>query len=283
VDVNTDGDPGHSAEPPDALSPAVRRLWAQSARPRRGPKPALTLDQIAEAATQIADAEGLAAVSMARVAEALGYSSMALYRYVSSKEELLGLMADAVASPPPDLSSLDGWRARLERWTLAQLEMVLQRPWYLDLPLASALPGPRRTMWIEAAFAALADVAVDVDTKFRIVGLLAQHVLGEARVELDGRRAAAEIVRRVSGLPADTPDADLDPQALAAANPYAGLELLFARLADPARYPALSAALRGFSPEPGSPGTSWQAEVTRTLAIVLDGIEVLVLRHTEPA
>ncbi len=49
------------------------------------------------AAVDLADAEGLPAVSMARVAEALGYSPMALYRYVESKDELLVLMADAAA------------------------------------------------------------------------------------------------------------------------------------------------------------------------------------------
>jgi hypothetical protein len=159
--------------------------------------------------------------------------------------------------------------------------MVLQRPWYLELPLASSLPGPRRAMWIEAAFAALAEVHVDVETKFRIVGLLAQHVLGEARVQVESRRAAAGIVRRAAGVPADTPEADLDPAAIQAANPYASLELVFARLADPARFPALSAALGGITPAESGPsfGGGWEAEATPTLAIVLDGIEVLIDRH----
>ena len=62
---------------------------------RRGRKPSLTLADITRAAVELADAEGLAAVSMARVAERLGNSTMALYRHVKSKDELLLLMSDA--------------------------------------------------------------------------------------------------------------------------------------------------------------------------------------------
>ena len=64
-------------------------FWAPRPRPTRGPKPALTLGQIADAAIAVADAEGLAAVSMQRVAADLGYTKMSLYRYLPGKAELV--------------------------------------------------------------------------------------------------------------------------------------------------------------------------------------------------
>src|SRR5690606_41224667 len=94
------------------LPPVIARLWGRSAPPRRGPKPALSVERIVRAAVDLADAEGLAAVSMARVAESLGDSSMALYRYVEGKDELLVLIADAGAEAPtlPPLPER-AWRA----------------------------------------------------------------------------------------------------------------------------------------------------------------------------
>ena len=69
-------------------------FWAPRPRPTRGPKPALTLGQIADAAIAVADAEGLAAVSMQRVAADLGYTKMSLYRYLPGKAELVAAMIE---------------------------------------------------------------------------------------------------------------------------------------------------------------------------------------------
>ncbi|SMF15795.1 TetR family transcriptional regulator [Cellulosimicrobium cellulans J34] len=262
------------------LPPVIARLWGRSAPPRRGPKPALSVERIVRAAVDLADAEGLAAVSMARVAESLGYSSMALYRYVESKDELLVLMADAVAESltlPPHPEG--DWRAGLEAWTRAQIEGVLARPWYLDLPLTTAPVGPHRLRWIDRAFAMLEPLGLTMDETLQIVGLLAQHVLGEGRVQVETRRAAAETVRSAQGLPGDTPERDLDERALAAANPYADYELVLSRLADPETYPALTRALTTWEPAPAAPDDR-ESDVGFGLDIVLDGIEAFVARRT---
>src|SRR3954452_1003238 len=92
-------------------------LWQQRARPTRGPKPALTLDQIAEAAIAIADAEGLAAVSMQRVAADLGYTKMSLYRYLPGKNELVAAMIERALQPPPAVTG--PWREALTGWATA--------------------------------------------------------------------------------------------------------------------------------------------------------------------
>ena len=91
------------AEESTALPAGVRLLWGLD-KPRGGdPSLRFSLDEVVAAAIEVADTEGLAAVSMARVAQQLGSSTMALYRYVASKDDLLLLMSDAAIGPPPVL------------------------------------------------------------------------------------------------------------------------------------------------------------------------------------
>ena len=83
------------------LPASIEAAWGIRERPRKGPKPGLSLPRIVEAAISVAERDGLAAVSMSRVAAELGASTMSLYRYVSAKDELLMLMADAAYGAPP--------------------------------------------------------------------------------------------------------------------------------------------------------------------------------------
>lgn len=80
-----------------------------------GPKPTLSIEQIARTAVDIADAEGFDAVTMQRVAGQLDYTKMALYRYVASKNELIAAMIEAAVGDPPDLT-LSGAKTRSWCW-----------------------------------------------------------------------------------------------------------------------------------------------------------------------
>ncbi|MBK3547134.1 TetR/AcrR family transcriptional regulator, partial [Streptomyces sp. MBT60] len=82
------------------IARSLELLWGTGERPSRGPKPGLTLDRIVTAAVAVADAEGLAAVSMRRLSTELGTGTMSLYRYVPGKSELLDLMFDRVLGEP---------------------------------------------------------------------------------------------------------------------------------------------------------------------------------------
>src|SRR6202012_203739 len=98
-------------QPPPDLPASVRAAWGRGDRPTRGPKPGLSLERIVDAGVRVADAEGLARGSMARVAQELGASTMSLYRYVAAKDELLGLMVDAAWGEPPPAEAGDDRRA----------------------------------------------------------------------------------------------------------------------------------------------------------------------------
>ncbi|WP_129789456.1 TetR/AcrR family transcriptional regulator [Promicromonospora panici] len=263
--------------PETELPAAVQRLWGAVAPRRRGPKPALSAARIVQAALELADAEGLAAVSMARIAEAVGYTPMALYRHVAGKEELLILMSDAVAADLPVLPAEGGWRAGLEAWTRAQIELGISRPWMLELPLSAAPPGPNRVRWLDQAFGVLRSIELPPDEKLAVVGLLAQHVLGEARVHIESRRAAVQQVRREAGLTDATPESELDPAAINAANPYADFETVLARYADPTTYPNL---FESFATWPENPTTApSDDDIAFGISIVLDGIEAYLRRR----
>ena len=82
------------------LPPGLDLLWGRRERGKRGPRAGLSADAIVAAAVRVADAEGLEAVSMARVAKELGFTTMSLYRHVSGKDELLQMMWDASAQVP---------------------------------------------------------------------------------------------------------------------------------------------------------------------------------------
>src|SRR4051812_50195310 len=110
------------------LPPDVALLWGRRPSGRRGRRPTLGVEEITAAAVRIADAEGLGAVSMARVAKELGNSTMALYRHVESKDELLLLMSDAALEPPPDLTPAGDWRGRAPRGGVAGLGGVGHHP-----------------------------------------------------------------------------------------------------------------------------------------------------------
>src|SRR2546430_15912316 len=97
---------GESAH--DEQAGTVELLWGLRERPTRGPKPALSIERIAAAAVAVADVEGMAAVSMQRVASELDFTKMSLYRYVTGKDELIAAMIEAAGGGPPDPSEGPG-------------------------------------------------------------------------------------------------------------------------------------------------------------------------------
>jgi AcrR family transcriptional regulator len=110
---------------------------------RSGRRPALDLDRVVAAAIELADAEGLPAVSMRRVAGELGVAPMTLYGHVSGKGGLAELMADAVlADLYPDGAPTGNWRARLDAVARANVELFRRHPWAVPLAGGRTPPGP---------------------------------------------------------------------------------------------------------------------------------------------
>jgi len=150
----------------------------------RGRPPAYTRDQVVEAAIRIADAEGLPAVTMRRVATEIGAGAMSLYTYVPTRERLLDLMVDRVGAGTRPVEITGDWRADLLALAGAQRALMLTHPW-----LPAALPnrqltGTNTLAYLERGLAALAPTGLDGPTKMEIIalitGFVAAYVLGEA-------------------------------------------------------------------------------------------------------
>src|SRR5436190_5859938 len=127
ADFSGGGDPSRS----------IALLWGVTGPGRRGPKPSRSVDEVVAAAVAIADAEGLAALSIRRVADALGLSPMSLYTYVPSKAELVDLMLDRVAGEEAaaDAPAPDGrnWRRQLEQLARGRWAMAQRHPWLMQV------------------------------------------------------------------------------------------------------------------------------------------------------
>lgn len=128
--------------------PAVLAIaWGMVVAPSRGPKRELSHESIVDAAVEIADEEGLSAVTMQRVAGVFGFTTMALYRYVASKDDLRMLMLDRLSAEVGDaiVDSTD-WRSGLRDWAVAVRDCYSRHPWLVSLAGASAdslrVPSP---------------------------------------------------------------------------------------------------------------------------------------------
>ncbi|HVW40516.1 MAG TPA: TetR/AcrR family transcriptional regulator C-terminal domain-containing protein [Amycolatopsis sp.] len=163
-------------------------LWGTGQRPRRGPKPALSVAKLAEVAIGIADAEGLDAVSMQRVAGALGYTTMSLYRYVPAKEQLIEVMADRAAGAPPEPGTGD-WRSEVERWVREMWAIYAAHPWLLHVKLSGPPMGPGQLAWFDAGLRALSGSGLPGDEMVMAFLFLNGAVRELARVIGDIARA----------------------------------------------------------------------------------------------
>jgi len=155
---------------------------ARRARTTQQPQRPSMRESVVRAAVQIADAEGLAALSMRRLAGELGVPTMSLYRHVADKEELILLMLDSVfvGNPAPDPPP-DGWRAQLEALARLQWQMYREHPWLAQaVSFTRPLLAPNAMAHTEWAMRALDDCGLDEHTTFIAAVTVANYVRGTA-------------------------------------------------------------------------------------------------------
>lgn len=245
----------HGADPRRSLA----LLWGRQEAGKRGPKARFTADDVVAAAIAIADADGLEALSMRRVADALGVSPMSVYTYVPSKAELVDLMFDRALGATDDPGAeVVGWRERLafiarERWALVE-----RHPWFLDLALHRPPLGPNVLKKVETMMDALGGMGLPDEDIGHVAEVLQNFIAGAQQSARDARE-----VERQSGI--------TDEQWLELIEPV--LEQHF----DPAHFPALSRL-----GESRRMRTRSQTERTAAfefgLQRVLDGLEVYIRR-----
>ena len=261
-------------------------LWGpQPAAARRGPRPTLTLDDIARAGIAIADADGLAAVTMQRVAETLGVTKMALYRYVPGKSELVALMIEmGLDAPPPPLG--DDWRATLDAWSHSLFARFTAHPWAAEAAVGARLMGPNELGWLETAVAALSGNGLDgsemLDVAVTLVGhvrSLAQQISAATPPGTEGNtQTNAQGAAQTNAQGAALTDAQGGTHA-GAAMEHAIAALVRGR---EDRFPALAAALVAPATEDGATTDKPDQALDFGLARILDGVSLLIAERTTP-
>ncbi|MFF3212573.1 TetR/AcrR family transcriptional regulator [Streptomyces sp. NPDC002886] len=178
-----DGDEDDGTGLPASLAVA----WGLRQRPGKGPRPTLTLQRIVDAAVSLAATEGMDAVSMGRVAKELGASTMSLYRYVTAKEELYILMADAGVGTPPEPAGGEerDWRELLSEWAYAQRAVLMANSWIVRIPLTGAPVSPNQLAWMERGLAAMTGTALRESEKVSAIILIGGLVRNEATMVAD--------------------------------------------------------------------------------------------------
>ncbi|MPZ79616.1 MAG: TetR family transcriptional regulator [Actinophytocola sp.] len=237
------------------LPASFELAWGVRARPTKGPKAALSLERVVAAGVTVAAAEGIGAVSMSRVAKELGTSAMALYRYVSAKDELLALMVDAALGPMPQVAGDDGWRPGLERWSWAELAAYRRHLWVLQVPISGPPVTPNTITFLEQGLRCLAGTPLHPGEKMSVILTLTSYTRSWAML-------SAQIDAALSSG---------DPTAIGILANYGKI---LGALTDPAEFPALREVLDAevFEPAEELP----DEDFVFGLARLLDGIAVLI-------
>ena len=228
----------------EPLPRVLEMLWREPT-PRRRQR-GLTRERIVEAAIELADADGLGALSMARLAERLGCGTMSLYRHVANKDALLIFMLSAAPALPPVPADAADWHGALTNWAVGLWEVYHRHPWILHTASAGPPADPGQLAWLDAGLATLGSIGLSERDKLTAVTAVLHFVRGAAAlaIEADG----------------------FDDARYGA---------MLRRLMDPARLPALAAALdAGVFDETTD---DHLAEFHSGLRLLLDGITAQAL------
>lgn len=246
-----------AGDEPD-LPRVLTLLWERGEPRRRGPKPAHSIHDIGAAAAAVADAEGLGAVSMSRVATALRLTTMALYRYVDSKDDLFVAMVDAAyGSPPAGKRSTAGWRTQLEAWSAANRGALSQHPWIVQIPGSEPPLSPNALSWMERGLQSFARTPLTEQEKLSSLLLIEVFVRGQVQLSANFDVSGSTQAKRES-----------DERYVRR----------LAQLIDPDGFPAITEAMLSGSLQDESDFA--EDEFRFGLRTVLDGIEALLKRRS---
>ncbi|MEU1626586.1 TetR/AcrR family transcriptional regulator [Streptomyces sp. NPDC020096] len=171
--------------PASSPSDVPEVIWARPERAARGPRPGHSRAEIAAASVRVADAEGLDAVSMRRVAAEIGCGTMSLYNYVPRKEDLYELMVDAVSGEYvfPGQPSGD-WRADMLAVARQTRAIMLRHPWLTRLMSQRYGLSPNALRYFDYCLWVLEGLEVDSGTKMELVGVINGVVIAWVSNEL---------------------------------------------------------------------------------------------------
>lgn len=202
----------------------------------------LSRERIVAAAIDVADADGLGALSMARLAERLGSGTMSLYRHIANKDELVVFMLSNASGPPPTPAEGTDWRAALTDWACGLWDVYHRHSWILAASAGGPPADPGQLAWLDAGLATLSGTGMGERDKLAAVLAVLHFVRGAAALAIEA--------------PTEGPD-------------YPGL---LRSVIDPSQFPALASALDAGAFDDGD--DSHVGEFRSGLDQLLDGISL---------
>jgi AcrR family transcriptional regulator len=156
------------------------------------------------AAIELADRDGIDAVSMRKLANELGFDPMSLYNHVRNKDDLLDSMVDTVVGGIRPGTSDRDWRISLRTTVLSARRTLLQHPWVPGVIETRRDPGPATLRYLDTVLGILREGGFSVEEGHHALHILGSRILGFTRDLFDDRRApstpevAAEVARRLA-------------------------------------------------------------------------------------
>jgi AcrR family transcriptional regulator len=170
-------------------------LWGDRTRAGRGRPAGLSRERIVAEAVAIADAEGLAKVSMKYLAERLGSGVMSLYRHVPGKDELVILMYDSLMAGPLPAPGADHWRQVLRDWGLTVRDLFTAHPWALNVGTSERSMGPNEATWLDGVIGRLVAVGLPLDLGLASVLTVDCFAMGAVWPEIGGSTSGEAFFR----------------------------------------------------------------------------------------
>jgi AcrR family transcriptional regulator len=233
----------------------LQLLWRGEEEP--SPRSGLTVSRIVDAAVEVADEEGLAALSMRVLAARLGVGAMSLYTYVPGREELVPLMVERVHGELPTSGGEDlPWRARLEAIAHDLRGLARRHPWLVEIPVTRPVLGPNVFDRYEHELGALEGIGLDDLEMDATLDLIHGHVTASVRRGVEIRR-------------------DADASGMSDDEWWSSVLPTLTRVLADRSYPIAGRVGEAI----GAPHSDLDLSFAYGLARILDGIEALVARR----
>lgn len=156
---------------------------ATASQPTRATRPALSRERVIQAAVALADASGLDALSMRRLAQSLGVEAMSLYNHVANKDDLLDGIVDIAVGEVEVPKPGDEWKSAMRRRAISTREMLTRHPWAAGLFESRTSPSPIRMRYSDAVLGCLRQGGFSIPMAVHVFNALDSYIYGFALQE----------------------------------------------------------------------------------------------------
>jgi len=164
------------------------------------PRPRLTTDRVLRAAVDLADRDGLGALTMRRLGAELGVEAMSLYKHVANKEAILDGVVELIVGQIEIPAAGDEWKQAMRRRAVSAREVLAGHSWAIGLLESRGSPGPATMRYLDAILGNLRSAGFSLDDAVHALWLIDSYVYGH-------------VIQETSLSPASTPPQGTEPTA----------------------------------------------------------------------